>query len=140
MVLAIIKGGKEKKNTANCYIVDSKGTYQFPLVYGNAITNDIDYSDSSYTYKGAGTGDNYLKTFRNYKDRANGEAAPGLYRFNWNTQACFQYMPTKDRNFRLFAHYSYYSRHSTAHGRDIGIASLDRQAVTAGIIYIMKIF
>ncbi len=64
------KGGKEKKNTANCYIVDSKGTYQFPLVYGNAITNDIDYSDSSYTYKGAGTGDNYLKTFRNYKDRA----------------------------------------------------------------------
>lgn len=72
--------------------------------------------------------------------RKDGEAAPGLYRFNWNTQACFQYMPTKDRNFRLFAHYSYYSRHSTAHGRDIGIASLDRQTVTAGIIYIMKIF
>lgn len=72
--------------------------------------------------------------------KKDGEASPGLYRFNWNTQACFQYMPTKDRNFRLFAHYSYYSRHATAHGRDIGIASLDRQAVTAGIIYIMKIF
>ena len=27
------------KNTANCYIVDAKGTYKFPAVYGNAIKN-----------------------------------------------------------------------------------------------------
>lgn len=62
------KGGSQM-NTANCYIVDSKGTYQFPLVYGNAITKGEENTDS-YTYKGQGSNpsSNYLTTFKNYKD------------------------------------------------------------------------
>lgn len=60
------EGGK--MNTANCYIVDSKGTYQFPLVYGNAVT-DGNENKASYTYQGWGSSyGEYLKTFKNYKD------------------------------------------------------------------------
>lgn len=62
------KGGTESMNTANCYIVDAKGTYKFPLVYGNAITNGKINSDS-YTYRGWYTTDNYLKTFLNYNNK-----------------------------------------------------------------------
>lgn len=65
------KGGSEKENTANCYIVDSQGTYKFPLVYGNAITDGSENTDS-YTYRGwlnAGSADKYLSTFKNYEDK-----------------------------------------------------------------------
>lgn len=61
------KGGKESMSTANCYIVDSKGTYQFPLVYGNAITGG-DEITTPYIYAGWGSGTNYLAVFKNYKD------------------------------------------------------------------------
>lgn len=63
------KGGSTSMNTANCYIVDSKGTYQFPLVYGNAIV-DGDANEASYKYQGGGNTSNYLKTFLNYKNQA----------------------------------------------------------------------
>lgn len=33
------KGGTTAMNTANCYIINSPGTYKLPLVYGNAIKN-----------------------------------------------------------------------------------------------------
>ncbi len=65
------KGGSESMNTANCYVVDSKGTYQFPLVYGNAITDGRTNSDA-YTYKAGGTGEQFLKIFKNYKDASIG--------------------------------------------------------------------
>ena len=29
------------RNTANCYMVHAGGTYRFPIVYGNAIKNDV---------------------------------------------------------------------------------------------------
>lgn len=64
------KGGTTSVNTANCYVVDSKGTYQFPLVYGNAVT-DGTLNESSYTYKGGGStfhNELYLRTFLNYKN------------------------------------------------------------------------
>lgn len=63
-------GGTTNMNTANCYVVDSKGTYQFPLVYGNAITDGVENSDS-YTYKGWGSSfhnELYLRSFLNYKN------------------------------------------------------------------------
>lgn len=67
-------GGTTVMNTANCYIVDAPGTYTFPLVYGNAITNGGEI-DSPYTYKGwLGLSDEdklyygmFLKKFKNYK-------------------------------------------------------------------------
>lgn len=62
------KGGTTHMNTANCYIVDSKGTYQFPLVYGNAIVND-GTNETSYKYQAWGTTVNYLKTFLNYNNK-----------------------------------------------------------------------
>lgn len=67
------KGGTTNMNTANCYVVDSKGTYQFPLVYGNAITDGVQNSDS-YTYKGWGNiyfhDELYLRAFPNYRNVA----------------------------------------------------------------------
>ena len=36
-------------NTANCYIIRSTGTYQIPLVYGNAIKNGQTNVESFYT-------------------------------------------------------------------------------------------
>lgn len=63
------KGGTENINSANCYIVDSKGTYQIPLIYGNAVVNGND-NKSSYTYQGSlGTPNPTLATFKNYKDQ-----------------------------------------------------------------------
>ena len=63
----------------------------------------------------------------------------GLYRTNWNAQLCLQYMPTKDRDFRLFAHYNFYSRHATSRGRTLGMQDLSEHLVSLGIIYIMNV-
>lgn len=62
-------GGDTPMNTANCYIVDAPGTYSFPLVYGNAMTNGTP-NPYSYTYRGSGSGEQILTTFKNYKDRS----------------------------------------------------------------------
>ncbi|WP_292267035.1 hypothetical protein [Butyricimonas sp.] len=58
-----------KRNTANCYIVDAKGTYEFPLVYGNAITDGRENS-ASYKYQGSLEGFKYLREFKNYKNES----------------------------------------------------------------------
>lgn len=63
----------------------------------------------------------------------------GVYRTNWNAQCCLQYMPTKDSNFRLFAHYNYYGRHATGKGLSLGMSSLTEHRISLGIIYIMKV-
>lgn len=63
------KGDTESMNTANCYIVDAAGTYRFPLVYGNAIT-DGGTNTASYTcntWFDPNT-DVCLKNFVNYKN------------------------------------------------------------------------
>ena len=39
------------RSTANCYVVGKPGTYKFPIVYGNAIHNGVDNTDS-YTSGG----------------------------------------------------------------------------------------
>ena len=45
-------GGKSSMNTANCYVVNSKGTYSIPLVYGCAIKggqpNEISYKSNTF--------------------------------------------------------------------------------------------
>ena len=43
-------GGASSMNTANCYVVNSKGTYSIPLVYGCAIKNS---SDNKVSYNTA---------------------------------------------------------------------------------------
>ncbi len=53
------------KNTANCYIVDAPGYYILPLVYGNAYMNSQP-NDKAYKYQGSYTGDQILKTFKDY--------------------------------------------------------------------------
>lgn len=42
-------GGTIARTTANCYVVSAAGTYQLPLVYGNAIKNG---SENSAAYQG----------------------------------------------------------------------------------------
>ena len=43
------KGGTIAQTTANCYVVSAAGTYQLPLVYGNALKNG---SENSAAYQG----------------------------------------------------------------------------------------
>lgn len=43
------KGGTIAQTTANCYVVSAAGTYQLPLVYGNAIKNG---SENWVAYQG----------------------------------------------------------------------------------------
>lgn len=50
------------ENSANCYIVDSKGYYSIPLVYGNSISNGSDIK----TYVYSGSMDNSLSNFKNH--------------------------------------------------------------------------
>jgi hypothetical protein len=52
------EGGSTGVTTANCYIVNAPGTYQLPLVYGNAIKDGSDnkaaYNSSSFVdYQGS---------------------------------------------------------------------------------------
>lgn len=56
------------KGTANCYIVDAKGTYTLPLVYGNAIAQGGKVISSSYS--GFSGDDRVLTTFKNYNNEA----------------------------------------------------------------------
>lgn len=72
--------------------------------------------------------------------RPYGEIPSGLCRMSWNGQGCLEYMPTKDRNFRLFLHYNYYDRHAAGNGDLLGIPSYQEHRVSLGIIYIMNIF
>lgn len=53
------------KCTANCYIVDAPGYYILPLVYGNAFHN-FQPNENAYKYTGSYTGEQILKTFKDY--------------------------------------------------------------------------
>ncbi len=55
--------GDNVQNTANCYIIDSKGSYKFPLVYGNAIADGRTVDE---TYSSNGTSSDILKRFTNH--------------------------------------------------------------------------
>lgn len=57
------EGGKKNRNTANCYIVNAAGTYEFPLVYGNGVKNG--YSNVK-AYTTSVEGNNVLKRFTNH--------------------------------------------------------------------------
>lgn len=63
----------------------------------------------------------------------------GIYRTNWNVQACLQYMPVKDSDFILFAHYNFYNMSPTSLGRTVGMAGISEHRVSLGIIYIMNV-
>lgn len=46
--LSSATGAKTIENTANCYIVDAKGSYILPLVYGNGIANGTTNQNAYY--------------------------------------------------------------------------------------------
>lgn len=59
------EGGTKPRNTANCYIVSSPGTYKIPLVYGNAIKDGHD-NPGAYTHS---PGANILSEFLRHDDK-----------------------------------------------------------------------
>lgn len=69
-----------------------------------------------------------------------GDIPSGLCRMSWNGQGCLEYMPTRDRNFRLFLHYNFYDRSASGNGNMLGIQSYREHRVSLGVIYIMNIF
>ena len=65
-------GGTLSQETANCYAINSPGTYKLPLVYGNAIKdgnpNTDAYSNSAFTdYLGNNITDPYIYKNHGYK-------------------------------------------------------------------------
>lgn len=64
---ALTGSARSLPKTANCYVVDRKGWYQFPLVYGNAI--DWDHSPANNGWNPS-----------SWKDNDRGETAISLYR------------------------------------------------------------
>lgn len=68
------------------------------------------------------------------------DAPSGIYRVNWNAQACFEYMPTKSRDFRLFLHYNYYDRYGIRNVPALSVPSYREHRISLGIIYIMNVF
>lgn len=53
-----IYGNSHSQTTANSYIVTAPGTYKFPVVYGNAITNgDTDYTEAFWPASRGGSGE-----------------------------------------------------------------------------------
>lgn len=57
-------------STANCYVVDSKGTFKFPAVYGNGILHGKVNMPAFHRQRPAGgaVGDNYLEWFKDHAD------------------------------------------------------------------------
>lgn len=60
------KGGTTPMSTANCYLVNTPGSYKIPLVYGNAIKNGAD-NKMAYHPKGANSAI-FLTPFHNHLD------------------------------------------------------------------------
>lgn len=58
-----IYGNPQNQTTANCYVIKKPGFYQFPLVYGNAISNGKTNS-AAYTNNGGEQSHDFV----NYKD------------------------------------------------------------------------
>ena len=53
-----IMGNSHAQTTANSYVVTAPGTYKFPVVYGNAITNgDTDYTEAFWPASRGGSGE-----------------------------------------------------------------------------------
>lgn len=61
-------GNSDAMNTANCYVINSKGYYKLPLVYGNAIKNGAD-NQSAYVSSVSSSSVTYLKRFVDHKDQ-----------------------------------------------------------------------
>lgn len=60
------KGGTVPMTTANCYLVNTPGTYRIPLVYGNAVKNGVD-NKTAYRPAGANSAI-FLTPFRNHRN------------------------------------------------------------------------
>lgn len=65
-------GGTRSQETANCYAINSPGTYKLPLVYGNAIKDDKEntdaYNNSAFTdYLGNNITDPYIYKNHGYQ-------------------------------------------------------------------------
>lgn len=72
--------------------------------------------------------------------RPYGDIPSGLSRVSWNAQVCLEYMPTRSRDFRFFAHYNYYNASPAGNGIQLGIPTMQDHRVSIGLIYIMNIF
>lgn len=68
------QGGRTAMNTANCYIVNTPGSYMLPLVYGNAIKGG---AVNTSAYISSARGSNVLGTFVNHLD--NPITSPYIY-------------------------------------------------------------
>ena len=61
-----VKGATVPRSTANCYVISHPGYYKIPLVYGNAITNGVNNTNS---YKTSNTGTWILTNFKDHDNK-----------------------------------------------------------------------
>ncbi len=66
-------------------------------------------------------------------------AEKGVARASWNAQFSVQYLPTKDPNFRIFAHYNYYNIDPGLVGAKLGIQHSVDHRISLGIIYVLNV-
>lgn len=88
--------------TANCYMVDAPGWYMLPLVYGNAIHEGGD-NTNSYTYTG-GSGDKILKRLKNHLDK---EIVSPYIKENEGCKPASATLVWQDENTLLRPHYTW---------------------------------
>ncbi len=67
------------------------------------------------------------------------KAEKGIARASWNGQFSIQYLPTKDPNFRIFAHYNYYNIDPGLVGSKLGIQSSIDHRISLGVIYVLNV-
>ncbi|MGP1453147.1 MAG: fimbrillin family protein [Segatella oris] len=61
-----VKGAIVPRSTANCYVISHPGYYKIPLVYGNAITNGVNNTNS---YETSNSGTKILTNFKDHNDQ-----------------------------------------------------------------------
>lgn len=81
------EGGTLSQTTANCYVVNSAGTYKLPLVYGNAIVNESPnpqaYNDRHFVdYNNKPITDPWIKKSSGTPKDATLVWSDGFYMFN----------------------------------------------------------
>lgn len=72
--------------------------------------------------------------------KANAYYQQGLYRRNWNAQACVEYYPLTDSTLKIFLHCIYRGYTLTRQALSLGASAPDTQRVSIGLVYKIPVF
>ena len=73
-------------------------------------------------------------------NKSNGPFEKGLYCTNWNLQACAEYLPIKNMDLKIFAHWLYKGHHLEQRAKALGAECPNTQRISLGVVYVMPVF